>query len=46
MSWMEISVDQYTLLDPVKQKGTANDLGRTPIKVEIELEDNRTRYVL
>ena len=36
--------EQYTSLDPVKQKGIANDLGRTPNEVAKKLEDIRTRY--
>jgi hypothetical protein len=36
--------EQYTSLDPVKQKSIASDLGRTPNEVAKKLEDIRTRY--
>lgn len=36
--------EQYTSLDPVKQKSIATDLGRTATEVAKKLEDIRTRY--
>ena len=36
--------EQFTSLDPVKQKSIATDLGRTPTEVAKKLEDIRTRY--
>jgi len=36
--------EQYTSLDPAKQKSIAADLGRTPNEVAKKLEDIRTRY--
>lgn len=36
--------EQFTSLDPAKQKSIANDLGRTPSEVAKKLEDIRTRY--
>lgn len=36
--------EQYTSLEPAKQKSIANDLGRTPNEVAKKLEDIRTRY--
>lgn len=36
--------EQFTSLDPAKQKTIANDLGRTPNEVAKKLEDIRTRY--
>lgn len=36
--------EQFTSLDPSKQKSIATDLGRTPSEVAKKLEDIRTRY--
>lgn len=36
--------EQFTSLDPGKQKSIATDLGRTPSEVAKKLEDIRTRY--
>ncbi|XP_049296828.1 splicing factor 3B subunit 3 isoform X1 [Anopheles funestus] len=36
--------EQFTSLDPAKQKSIASDLGRTPSEVAKKLEDIRTRY--
>lgn len=36
--------EQFTSLDPSKQKSIATDLGRTPNEVAKKLEDIRTRY--
>lgn len=36
--------EQFTSLDPAKQKSIATDLGRTPTEVAKKLEDIRTRY--
>lgn len=36
--------EQFTSLDPAKQKTIATDLGRTPNEVAKKLEDIRTRY--
>lgn len=36
--------EQFTSLDPAKQKTIAKDLGRTPSEVAKKLEDIRTRY--
>jgi splicing factor 3B subunit 3 len=36
--------EQFTSLDPAKQKSIAGDLGRTPSEVAKKLEDIRTRY--
>lgn len=36
--------EQFTSLDPAKQKTIAADLGRTPNEVAKKLEDIRTRY--
>lgn len=36
--------EQFTSLDPAKQKEIANELGRTPNEVAKKLEDIRTRY--
>lgn len=36
--------EQFTSIDPIKQKNIANDLGRTPNEVAKKLEDIRTRY--
>lgn len=36
--------EQFTSLDPVKQKSIASDLSRTATEVAKKLEDIRTRY--
>lgn len=36
--------EQFTSMDPSKQKSIASDLGRTPNEVAKKLEDIRTRY--
>lgn len=36
--------EQFTSLDPAKQKTISKDLGRTPSEVAKKLEDIRTRY--
>ncbi|KAL9701788.1 hypothetical protein quinque_005229 [Culex quinquefasciatus] len=36
--------EQFTSMDPAKQKSIATDLGRTPNEVAKKLEDIRTRY--
>lgn len=36
--------EQFTSLDPAKQRSIASDLGRTPTEVAKKLEDVRTRY--
>lgn len=36
--------EQYSSLDPAKQKSIAQDLGRTPNEIAKKLEDIRTRY--
>lgn len=36
--------EQFTSMDPAKQKSIASDLGRTPNEVAKKLEDIRTRY--